>query len=256
MNNNSINETFIDAQDTASEPAEPSVSENRVAPGLTWRIVIVLVALLIIVVLAYPFLPSRLNPGSETGNIQASSVTQTTLTAPEAIAQANPGSAKAQFESGNAYAQAGQWEQALAAYQKAIALDPNYQAAYANLGVVYFQLERFDLAASQYQKALELKPDDGEVAYNLGALYLQQALLSGSQPDPNLLDKAIAQLQQAQKLAPDLAEPYFSLGVAYNTLKQTDKAIQAFETFLDRNTSQDPRARQEAQRYLDALRSQ
>jgi hypothetical protein len=53
-----------------------------------------------------------------------------------------------------------------------------------------------------------------------------------------------------------LAEPYFSLGVAYKTLNQKEKAIQAFETFLARYKGQDPRASQEAQQYLEALRQQ
>jgi tetratricopeptide (TPR) repeat protein len=56
-------------------------------------------------------------------------------------------------------------------------------------------------------------------------------------------------------LNPDLAEPYFSLGVAYNALNQKEQAIEAFETFLARDTGEDPRAGQEAQRYLEALRN-
>jgi tetratricopeptide (TPR) repeat protein len=89
----------------------------------------------------------------------------------------------------------------------------------------------------------------------LGALYIQQALLSGDTPDPALLDQAITQLKQAAELNPDLAEPYFSLGVAYNALNQKEQAIEAFETFLARDTGEDPRAGQEAQRYLEALRN-
>ena len=55
---------------------------------------------------------------------------------------------------------------------------------------------------------------------------------------------------------PGLAEPYFSLGVAYGALNQSEDAIQAFETFLARDSGQDPRASQEAKRYLEALRAQ
>ena len=220
---------------------------------LGWRAVTAVIALVVIGILAYPFLRERLNvnPANDT----PTSETQTAITAPEATAQANPDSAEAQFKLGNAYVESEQLEQALTAYQKAIELDPDYQVAYANLGVVYYQLQQPDLAALQYQKALELDPNDGEVAYNLGALYLQQALLSG-QPDPDLLDQAITQLKQAMEMSPDLAEPYFSLGVAYSALNQKEEAIQAFESFLARDSGQDPRAGQEAERYLQALRGQ
>jgi tetratricopeptide (TPR) repeat protein len=236
------------------QPVEAATAENQ-APAtstrLLWRIGLAVVAVAVVVVLVYPFLQQRLAAPAESEPALAG---QEAGPAEEAAVEAN--SAQAQFRSGNSHAQAGRWDQARAAYQKAIELDPNFQAAYANLGVVYYQLEQLDLAASQYQKALELDPDDGDVAYNLGALYLQQALIGGEQPDQALLERAVTQLKQAAELSPGLAEPYFSLGVAYQVSGQTEQAIEAFETFLARDSVQDPRASQEAQRYLELLRSQ
>ena len=142
------------------------------------------------------------------------------------------------------------------AYQTAIELDPNYQAAYANLGVTYYQLQQFELAARQYEKAIELDPQDGDVAYNLGALYLQQALSQEEQPDPQLLNQAVTQLKQAQEISPNLAEPHFTLGVAYLALNDPIQARQSFETFLSLGAGQDTRAKQEAERYLEMLDSQ
>ncbi|MBE7556635.1 MAG: tetratricopeptide repeat protein [Anaerolineales bacterium] len=237
------------------EVAESSASPERRSQSLGWRSILAILSLVIVGILAYQFFEEQNRAGPATpANVSPPVPTQ--VTAPEATAQANPNSAQAQFELGNAYTDAGQWEQAQAAFQKAIELDPNFQSAYANLGVVYYQLGQLDLSASQYQKALELDPTDGDVAYNLGALYLQQALLKGNPPDPDSVKQAVDQLQQAIELDPDLAEPYFSLGVAYKALNQKTEAIQAFETFLARNSNQDPRASQEAQRYLDTLRSQ
>jgi tetratricopeptide (TPR) repeat protein len=183
------------------------------------------------------------------------SSTPAAFTALSATAQANPDSAQSQFDLGNAYVKAGQWQPALVAYQKVIELDPTFQGAYANMGVVYYQLGQLDLAAAQYQKALELNPNDGDVAYNLGALYLQQAL-SGGSPQPDLLNQAITQLKHATELKPDLAEPFFALGVAYKTLNQKAEAIESFETFLARYSGQDSRASQEAEQYLQLLRQQ
>ncbi len=225
--------------------------------GLGWRPVLAVVALIIVVALVYSYLQEQSNsPVVVSTTTAISPVAPEQLAPPQATAQANPDSAQAQFDLGNAYVDAGQWEQAQTAYQRAIELDPNYQAGYANLGVVYYQLGKLDLAASQYQKALELNPNDGDVAYNLGALYVQQALLNSNPPSQDLLNKAVTQLKHSIELNPDLAEPYFSLGVAYQTLNQKEESIQAFETFLSRDTGQDPRANQEAKRYLETLRQQ
>ena len=159
------------------------------------------------------------------------------------------------FELGKDYYKQNQWSQAVAAFQKVIELDPTYQAAYANLGAAYHRQNNLDLAIAQYQKALELNPEDGEVVYNLAAVYIQQAA-QGGQPDPALLNQAIEQLNRALELSPDSAEPYFGLGVAYAALNQPQEAITAFESFLENDAGDDPRAREEAERYLQLLRSQ
>jgi tetratricopeptide (TPR) repeat protein len=235
---------------------KPVIEENK-GLGTVWKVVAGVIAVLALGVLLYPFVSGQSTPPSPvSATVPAEAQTPATLTPPEATAQAAPDSATAQFELGNSYYEAGRIDQATEAYKKAVALDPNYQAAYANLGVVYYQLQNFELAATQYEKAIELDPSDGEVAYNLGVLYLQQALSNGSQPDAALLEKAITQLQHAQEISPDLAEPYFSLGVAYLASTQPEKAVQAFQTFLSSDTSQDTRARQEAERYLQQIQGQ
>ncbi len=246
---------MINNENVAHEETAPTTPLETKNQGPRWRAIIAVVALVIVAILVYPLFQSQTNLTSGPTAL-VSPENQGQVAAPEATARANPDSAQAQFELGNSYVQTGQWAKALAAYQKAVELDPNYQAAYANMGVVYYQMEQLDLAASQYKKALELNPNDGDVAYNLGALYLQQALLNSNPPHPDLLSQAIEQLEHASKLDPNLAEPYFSLGVAYQALNQKEKAIQAFETFLARDTGQDTRASQEAQSYLEALRNQ
>lgn len=235
------------AESAPSQPALPDEpASQKTGTPMNWRLIIIVIALVIIGILSYPLLQNQ-----SAATPAALQPEQSTETAP-----ANPNSAEAQFELGNTHVRAGELAEAVAAYKQAIALDPNYQTAYANLGVVYYQQGQFDLAATQYEKALELDPNDGDVAYNLGALYLQQALSAGEEPDDQLLNQAIDQLERVKTLAPDLAEPYFGLGVAYTILNRNDEAIEAFETFLARDTGQDPRASQEAERYLQTLRGE
>lgn len=231
---------------------EPPLTETSSGISLTWKLIFAGVALVIVGLLAYPLLQEQTSTGASAN--PDSSAKSPAAAGSEVVIDTEGATAEELFDQGNAYFQAGQLEQAVAAYQKAIELKPDYQAVYANLGVAYYQLEQLDLAAAQYEKALELDPADGEVAYNLGALKLQQALASGQ--DPKLIDEAIAQLQHSLELAPDLAEPHFSLGVAYAQLNQTEQAIQAFERFLAQDSGLDPRASQEAQRYLESLKSQ
>jgi len=213
--------------------------------SLGLRLVIGLIAAIFIAIFAFSFLRK--------GADEAQSEISTDSTA--AIVSNEPQSAEDYFQAGNTYYEAGQWAQAITAYQKAIELDPNLQAAYANLGVTYYQQQQFDLAASQYEKALELNPEDGDVAYNLGALYLQQAL-RGGEPNTDLLNRAVSQLQHASEMSPELAEPHFSLGVAYFALNQRAEAKQAFDTFLSLDSTQDPQAKQEVERYLKMLQGQ
>ena len=226
--------------------------------GLGVKIIIGVVAIAVIAALLIPFLGNYQSSETASTSISSSPMQpNVALSAPEATAQANPNSAEAQFELGNSYYGAGQLEQAVNAYQKAIALNPNYQAAYANLGVVYYTSEQFDLAAAQYKKALELNPQDGDVAYNLGALYLQQALIPNEPPDPQLVTKAVTQLQTAMEISPDLPEPHFTLGVAYLASNQQENALQEFETFLAFDAALlDPRAVSEAERYMQLLQGQ
>ncbi|MGK7872655.1 MAG: tetratricopeptide repeat protein [Xenococcaceae cyanobacterium] len=51
--------------------------------------------------------------------------------------------------------QIGQWEQALANYQKAIALHPSYAQAHYDLGILYEDLQQFDQARKEYQLAVQ-----------------------------------------------------------------------------------------------------
>ena len=249
-----MDDKLIDIEDVVDEQLLAPASNGKNV-GLIWRVVIVVAALAIIAFLGYPLLQKQLKPDGN-HNADLPSEVQATVAPLQATLQANPDSAEAWFELGKAYYQVEQWDQAVAAFEKVIELDPNRQAAYANLGAVYHRQNKLDLAASQYEKALALNPDDGEVTYNLAALYIQKATQRGGQIDADLLNQAITQLNRALELSPDSAEPYFGLGVAYTALNQREQAIQAFETFLARDPGQDPRASQEAQRYLQILRGQ
>src|SRR3974377_2046758 len=76
-----------------------------------------------------------------------------------ATAQNNLGSATAHNNLGNALSVLKRQEQALASYDKAIALKPDYAEAHSNRGNALQELKRFDDALSSYDQGIALKPD-------------------------------------------------------------------------------------------------
>ncbi|MCB0193156.1 MAG: tetratricopeptide repeat protein [Anaerolineae bacterium] len=252
MDNEKVVSDEIAVDDPSSSDSTPiETPKHSDSKGMLWKVAVGIVAVVVIGVLAFPLFNPASNTPVDDPVAAPSEATDEALSPTDDPVPTEDNTAEGQFSLGNQFYEAGQLDEAVEAYQKAIALNPEYQGAYANLGVTYYQQQKFDLAASQYEKALEIDPQDGEVAYNLGALYLQQALMESASPDSDLLGKAVTQLQHALEISPDLAEPHFTLGVAYFFLEDKEKAIESFENYLARGT--DPQAQQEAENYLQAL---
>lgn len=123
------------------------------------------------------------------------------------------------FLFGNVHAGLNQLDEAKAAYEDALKLDPNKAAAYTNLGVVYYQQGKLDDAIAQLQKSLEIDPQDADTQYMLGAAYVQK----------NDLSNAEKAFKQALALKPELGQAYIGLGNVYLITKQYDQALTALQ---------------------------
>jgi Flp pilus assembly protein TadD len=115
-------------------------------------------------------------------------------------------------------------EEALAHFQKAVKIDPNYARAHVSLGAAFFQQGRVDEAITHFQKALtmEITPDPSAVYYDLGIALLQQGRV----------DEAIVHFQKAVEIRPGDVEFRNVLG---NTLFQKgrmDEAIAQYQAIL------------------------
>jgi Flp pilus assembly protein TadD len=60
---------------------------------------------------------------------------------------------------GAALVDLGQFEEAIASYDKALQIKPDYHEAWSNRGVALMNLGQFEQAIASYDKALQFKPD-------------------------------------------------------------------------------------------------
>jgi Tfp pilus assembly protein PilF len=76
------------------------------------------------------------------------------------------GDAKEQVEFGIQVAQRGLWREAIYRWERAAQLDPSYAAAFNNLAVAYEHEGQLDKARAAYEKALALEPDNALIRQN------------------------------------------------------------------------------------------
>ena len=142
---------------------------------------------------------------------------------PAAVPPLDSNDADEWLKLGNAHATLDQLNEALAAYQTVLKINPDKAAAYTNIGVVYYQSGKFDQAVQQMQKALALDPKDAETHYMLGATYVQQ----------QKLDDAETSFNQAIELKPDLAAAYTGLGNVQLARKNFADAVKTLQKATD-----------------------
>jgi superkiller protein 3 len=87
------------------------------------------------------------------------------LVAPAAHANARS-DAKKQVEFGIKVAQNGLWNEALYRWKKAVETDPTYAAAWNNLAIAYEHDGKFEEAKAAYEKALQLDPKNLMIKQN------------------------------------------------------------------------------------------
>ncbi len=133
-----------------------------------------------------------------------------------------PESAAVYLNLGVALQDAGAIDEALAALERATALEPTFAPAYNNLGNVLARKGRREEAEAAFREALRLRPDLHEAHYNLGSTLW----------DLGRQDEALRAFQAALAVKPDFAPAYAALAYRYRRLGRPDEAIAAYRDFL------------------------
>lgn len=142
---------------------------------------------------------------------------------------------------GVANARMGQTDTALACYEQALRIKPDFAEVHNNRGNVLNHLGQHDGAIASFRKALQIKPEYAEAHNGLGvALY-----------DAGQVEAAVASYRGALKIRPDYAEAQNNLGNALADLGQSEAALESFDGALQSN----PRYSQAYNNKGDTLRS-
>jgi tetratricopeptide (TPR) repeat protein len=119
---------------------------------------------------------------------------------------------------GTAYLNDGEYDKALADFDKAIRLDPKLHQAYEQRGNVYGEMKNWDLALADYEKAVALKPDCASVYSNRAAVLLIK----------KDYDKALIDINKALSIDPTLYNAYAVRGEIYLLQEKYDYALAEF----------------------------
>jgi Flp pilus assembly protein TadD len=133
-----------------------------------------------------------------------------------------PDFAEAHNNLGNLLFQKGRADEAINQYQTALQIKPDYAEAWYNFGNALLQKGNVDEAISHFQRALQIKPDYMEACNNLGDALLQQGRVG----------EAIAQHQKALQITPDNAKAHDNLGIALFQQGRVDEAIAQYQKAL------------------------
>jgi tetratricopeptide (TPR) repeat protein len=134
----------------------------------------------------------------------------------------DPNYPRALFNLGVTYAKKGMFDEAITQYKKALSNQPDYAKAHQNLGNAYAKTGKFDEAIYQYRKALSLNEDNVDARTNLGIAYEKKGLL----------DEAIIQYKKVLSNRPNHVKAHYNLGNAYGKTGRFDEAVAQFRKVL------------------------
>ncbi|HTY44726.1 MAG TPA: tetratricopeptide repeat protein [Patescibacteria group bacterium] len=123
---------------------------------------------------------------------------------------------------GLAYTRSGEsYVKAVESFKNALALDPQYTEAYANMGLAYIGKEDYPSAIKSFEDLLKINPDYAKGYFGLGWAYLMGKMDNA---------KALQAFEKALRIDPALSEAYLGLGLAFVAQGQKQMALEPITT--------------------------
>jgi len=128
---------------------------------------------------------------------------------------------------------AGNLKSAIAEYERAVAIDPNFAEAHAQLGKMHAHMKwyRIDLSRKRMERskesidiAISLKPENSVVSIAQGTYYYHGFRDYG---------KALIGYTKAKEFAPNNASSYFYLATVYRRLGDFEKSIEEYKKAVE-----------------------
>lgn len=168
------------------------------------------------------FEPPFLNPNGAGNIAYTRGDYQNALAAYQKAIEANPEDAESLSNMGQVLVRLGRVQEAVALFERAVALQPGRWAYHFNLGRAFGELNDWDKAVGEYRAARQLFPDDYVTEFNLGRALHKQ----GNE------EAAVQSYLRAIELAP--ADPTFrmSLGISYERMGRPADAVKAYQEYL------------------------
>lgn len=136
-----------------------------------------------------------------------------------------PDFAEAYYNQGIIRGNQGEHQKAIDGFNEAIRLKPDYAEAYFNRGVAWGKQGKEQQAIADYSVAVQLNPDDEKAYNNRGFAWMEQ----GEE------QRAIADFGEAIRLKPDEAKFYFNRGIAWGKQGEEQQAISDFSEAIRLN---------------------
>jgi tetratricopeptide (TPR) repeat protein len=153
----------------------------------------------------------------DTGNFQAAIASYD-----KALAMA-PNTSEVWYNRGNALFQLERLEEAIASYDKALAFSPDKQDAWNNRGNALFKLKRMEEAIASWDKAVAIQPTYHQAWYNRGVALGHLGCL----------EEAIASYDKVLEIIPDNHQAWFNRGLVLGNLGRYEEAIASWDQSLE-----------------------
>ena len=114
------------------------------------------------------------------------------------------------------------YEQAVSAYENALAINPNYVDAMINLANIYFHKQDYPRAVQLLEKAISLDGENYLVCYNLANLY----------DELGVPEKAAPLYHRSLMLFPNYEPALFNLAVVYEKIGRHEEAKPYWQKYL------------------------